>query len=133
MTAPETDVNLAVSRVVKVLLAHRRETQAQLSLATGLRKATLIRRMAGDRSWTAPEIAVLAKHFEVPVGVFYAGPDALLRSGAGTVTHESQSARRPAGPAAHPLNPAALRSSRGLVPRPRTAADRTCPGTSQAA
>jgi transcriptional regulator with XRE-family HTH domain len=77
-TTAERDVNTAVSRVVKILLAYRRETQAALAVDTGLSKPTLIRRMAGERSWTAAEVAALARHFGVPEQVFYDGPDALV-------------------------------------------------------
>lgn len=125
--SPRADeVNLAVSRVVKVLLAHRGQTQAQLSAATGFRRSTLIRRMHGERDWTAPEVAILAKHFEVPVSVFYDGPDALLSRGVRTPTHQYQSPTKPAGTTVSPLKPSSSR-------RPLSTAVRPCPGSTRAA
>lgn len=126
ITAAEHEVDLAVSRVVKMLLAYRGETQAALAQATGLGRKTVIRRMSGERGWSAAELATLSKHFEVPVSVFYDGPDALLRTGIQTVTHQYESPTKQGG-----TTVSSLKSS---TPRgPRSSAVRPCGGAVKAA
>ncbi len=67
-----------ITSVVRILLTYRQQTQADLVAGTGIQKRTLVRRLSGERSWTAGDVAALAEHFRVPVTVFYDGPDALL-------------------------------------------------------
>lgn len=128
MTTPALaqDVDHAVAEVVRILLTYRRETQARLGLALGLGKATMSMRMSGARGWTASEVAALARHFDVPVSVFYDGPDALLRTGIGTVTHQYESPTKQGG-----TTVSSLKSS---TPRgPRSSAVRPCGGAVKAA
>lgn len=71
-------VDLAVTRVVEILRVYKDESWSELILATGIGKHTMIRRRAHG-GWTAAEVATLAQHFDQPVSVFYAGPEALFR------------------------------------------------------
>lgn len=84
MSDASTDQN--VTDVVRILLAYRHEQQTHLVLGTGIPKRTLIRRMNGGGGWSAAEVALLARHFDVPVTTFYAGPDALMAGAGGRST-----------------------------------------------
>lgn len=66
-----------VTDVVRILLAYKRQKQDDVITSTGIPKRTLIRRMNAG-GWSAAEVADLAQHFQVPVSVFYEGPDSLL-------------------------------------------------------
>lgn len=81
---PETPaVDVSVTRVMEILRTYKNESWNELILATGIGKHTMIRRRAHG-GWTAAEVAILAAHFDKPVSVFYAGPDALFRFGDGS-------------------------------------------------
>lgn len=78
ITAGTADAN--ISAVLRILMAYKHETQQQLVGATGIPQRTLIRRMKnGATGWSAGEVAALADHYEVPVSVFYGGPDELMQ------------------------------------------------------
>lgn len=82
--AEAPSVDRAVTRVMEILRTYKDESWNELILATGIEKHTLIRRRARG-GWTAAEVATLAEHFDKPVSVFYAGPDALFQAaGEGT-------------------------------------------------
>lgn len=66
-----------VTRVVEILQAYKRLSLNELIIASGIGKSTLIRRRHAG-GWSAAEVARLAEIFEVPVSVFYDGPDNLI-------------------------------------------------------
>jgi hypothetical protein len=77
-----------IGRVVDLLLTYRRENRLVLAALLGVSPKTLGRRLNGVLGWTADEIAVMAEHFDVPVSVFYDGPEALLAGTSRSTTAE---------------------------------------------
>lgn len=67
-----------IGRVVDLLLTYRRENRLVLAALLGVSPKTLSRRLHGTLGWSADEVALLAEHFDMPVKVFYDGPDALI-------------------------------------------------------
>jgi hypothetical protein len=82
-----------IGRVVDLLLTYRRENRLVLAALLGVSPKTLGRRLNGVLGWTADEIAVMAQHFDVPVSVFYDGPEALLAGTSRSTTAEYLSER----------------------------------------
>ncbi len=72
------NVNERIGRALDVLMTYRREKRLVVAALLGVSPKTLGRRLSGQIDWTAGEVSLLAEHFDVPVSVFYAGPDALL-------------------------------------------------------
>ena len=66
MTATES-LNSQVATAVRIELARRNLTQAQLAKMCGLTESTFSRRMSGEIPWSADEIDQLALALEVPV------------------------------------------------------------------
>ncbi len=67
-----------IAAVVGHLLLRSDESTSDLAAVLGVSEKTVKRRLAGSQEWTATEIAQLAQHFNVPVAILFAGPDALF-------------------------------------------------------
>ncbi len=80
------NVNEKIGRVVDVLMTYRRENRLVVAALLGVSPKTLGRRLNGQLDWTAEEVSLLAEHFGVPIGVFYAGPHALLAGPGGEMS-----------------------------------------------
>lgn len=72
------DSNMAISKVVKHLLLNADEPRTRLAEVLGCHPKTIGRRLSGLHEWTAWELSLLAAHFDVPVSLFYEGPDAFM-------------------------------------------------------
>lgn len=72
------DSNMAISKVVKHLLLSTDQPRTRLAEVLGCHPKTIGRRLSGLHEWTAWELSLLAAHFEVPVALFYEGPEAFM-------------------------------------------------------
>ncbi len=75
--AQQTDLPQRMRRTIRTLLAHREESADDLATALGMHRSKLFRRFEQGK-WTAEELDSLAKHFDVPIGVLFGDPNALL-------------------------------------------------------
>lgn len=64
---------------VVLLMGVRRITQLELAAAIGLKRQVMGNRVAGRTRFTTDEAEVIARFFDVPLEVLYAGPSACLR------------------------------------------------------
>jgi transcriptional regulator with XRE-family HTH domain len=71
---------------VRMLMAAQGMTTLDLGRQLGLGRSPIYDRTQGRKPFTVDEVASLAEFFDVPVSVFYAGPDALLGRHAGDRT-----------------------------------------------
>lgn len=76
----QTNFDENCGAVVKTLLAARRLPQSALVPVLGVEIHTVHRALNGDRHWRMDELDALARYFDVPVGVFFDTPEALIRS-----------------------------------------------------
>lgn len=77
-THPEPgSIDSNVTGVLEILIAYRRVSFKELIVATGIGKSTMIRRRA-QGGWSAAEVARLAEVLDVPISVFYEGPEKLI-------------------------------------------------------
>ena len=74
------NVDLNVSRVVKILLALRDWDQRDFAAAMQMDPATVTRLMKGQRIWKLTELKRLSLLFEKPMAYFLEEPEALVRS-----------------------------------------------------
>jgi transcriptional regulator with XRE-family HTH domain len=73
-----------VRMVVKMLLAASDMTALEMGRRLGLSRTPLYDRMQGRKPFTVDELAKLVELFHAPVGMFFAGPDAMLGRGRST-------------------------------------------------
>jgi hypothetical protein len=85
--ASGASVDDRVRAVVRTLLGAADMKAGDLARGIGMTKAQVWDRQRGDKAWTVQEVAVLAEFFDIPVGIFLAGPAALL--GRSPSTHET--------------------------------------------
>lgn len=78
--------NDKIGGVVDLLLTYRRENRLVLAALLGVSPKTLSRRIGGALGWSADEVALMAEHFDVPVSVFYEGPDAFIARARGQMS-----------------------------------------------
>ena len=75
--------DVRISRAVTVLLEDLDRSVDQAAASTGLSRASVYRKLAGDSPWKASEVDVLARYFGVLPGDLFAG-DPLVSRRAGT-------------------------------------------------
>jgi hypothetical protein len=73
-----------IRRVVAMLLAAQEMKHEALVPVLGISRSAVYERMNGTRSFTVDDVAALADYFHAPVGMFFAGPDAMLGRGRST-------------------------------------------------
>ncbi len=80
MTGPDTpdSVCVKISGVLRHLALARGQTVEDVGQAIGLHRVAMYRRLSGEVQWRVGEVAALARHLQVPVQVFYDGPERLL-------------------------------------------------------
>lgn len=64
-----TDVD--ISAKVRAVAAEYRESQTDMGAALKLSRVGVSRRMNGGVAWSAHDLAILADHFNIPIGRFY--------------------------------------------------------------
>lgn len=60
-----TALNQTVARNVAEAMEAAGENPSSLARATGIHRTTLSNKLNGNRSWTTPELEVLAGHFAI--------------------------------------------------------------------
>lgn len=78
-TAIEYSADERIRTAALLLLSVRRVPQAELAVALDLNQQKISHRMRGRSRFTIDEVDKLARFFDVPVGVLFAGPGAVLR------------------------------------------------------
>lgn len=74
----EPRVDGQIARRVRVLLASMGMTHGELAEVLGTSRPSASRSLAAQREWSANDVARLAAHFEVEVGVFFASDSEFL-------------------------------------------------------
>ena len=79
---PAPGVDELISRSVDLLIDRNDVTVERVAASTGLSRAGLYRRLAGDSPWKASDVAALAAYFGVlPNDLFFGAPIAGRRAG----------------------------------------------------
>ena len=71
--APAPGPDARISRAVSVLLEDLDMSVDQAAASTGLSRASIYRKLAGDSPWKASEVEVLARFFRVQPGDLFSG------------------------------------------------------------
>ena len=87
----ESEVEANVRIVVRMLMAARGIRPAELALKLGVSKTAVFNRLGGQKPFTLSELGDMADLFDVPPSVLLAGPNALLRTAEGPITHKKLS------------------------------------------
>ena len=83
-----------ISTIVKILLAHRNLTQADLARQLGCHKTTVGQALHGKRRWSIEDLEAMSVIFEVPVSRFFEEPEELF-PGLVAESPRTESNRRP--------------------------------------
>ena len=68
------DTQETVSRVVRVYMAARDETQEELGRELGLSRPAVTQKLSGRSRWTLADLEGLARHYGLPVEELIKGP-----------------------------------------------------------
>jgi transcriptional regulator with XRE-family HTH domain len=64
-----------VTEEIRVLMARRRVTQADLGEALGMKQATFSKRMTARKEWSVSELEAIAAFFDVPITDLFSTTD----------------------------------------------------------
>jgi transcriptional regulator with XRE-family HTH domain len=84
--AQEAEVDRNIRRVASLLCLYREIAHRDLAKLMGISQPGMSARMNGKQAFRTVEVAQLAEIFEVPVAIFFEGPEALLSSSVGGVS-----------------------------------------------
>src|SRR5215217_7766822 len=101
----ESEVEANVRIVVRMLMAARGIRPAELALKLGVSKTAIFNRLGGQKPFTLSELGAMAELFDVPPAVLLAGPNALLRTAEGSISHKKLSHRQQVNPATSRIRP----------------------------
>jgi transcriptional regulator with XRE-family HTH domain len=78
--ASEQAVQLRIAGVIKLFMAYRDESQADLGAAIGLGQTDVIKILNGRKKLTVEVLERIATHYDIGFDVLFSGPEGLLRS-----------------------------------------------------